>query len=94
MDWAMLPPNRLLETNDELFIRRFKEGLQLLSPEFLAKYGAAKHERLITVRDLLNANINVYFLDNQSIIHNINETALATTGFASLRDAIGSNRVG
>lgn len=79
----------LLEINNDWTIMHFKEGLQMLPPECLSERDSKRTEQLISIGDLIKANIHVYFLDNQSVIQSMNETALATTGFASLRDAKG-----
>lgn len=86
----MTKHKKLINTDDELLIQRYKSGIKLLKPDEINSLHAP-HRQLImhNVGTMLALPINVYFLNSDSVIQNINETTIATCGYKSVKDTLG-----
>lgn len=73
------------DTNDDFFLQRWRNGIRLLRPHQAARQQTTNY----TVSDVLKLPFNVYFMDTDSNIQNINEQTIITCGFGSIKNAIG-----
>lgn len=80
----------LIDTDDELLISRHKGGIKLIKPdEITASPTSCKQLTGHNVGSMLALPINIYFLNTDSVIQNINETTIATCGYKSVKDTLG-----
>ncbi|EKD74207.1 MAG: putative transcriptional regulator [uncultured bacterium] len=78
-----------LDTSEELHIFRSGNGIRLIRPDRKRKHLYLLHDTGETVGGLLQFPCNIYFLDRNSTLQNINERTTINCGFNSVRDAIG-----
>lgn len=83
---------KLLDTNEELLISSSNLGIKLIRP-VKNKREINSLKNFTRVRDVLNLPTNVYFLNCDNIIQNINETTALTGGFSSVQSSIGRSIV-
>ncbi len=75
----------ILDTSAELVLQRYGNGVKLMRPT-----QGQQHALLPTVASMLKMPFNVYFVDLNSIIQNINDETIQTCGFSSVKEAIGN----
>lgn len=76
----------IIDTSKELLIARCGNGVKLLRPNNI---DTKERLSLYNIADLLELPMNIYFLNTESIIQNINEKAVITCGFPSIKSTIG-----
>lgn len=80
----------LIDTDDELLISCYKNGIKLLKPdEKIISSTSCKRLTGHNIGSMLALPINIYFLNTDSVIQNINETTIATCGYKSVKDTLG-----
>lgn len=78
---------KLLDTSPELVVQKWDQGVKLIKPEKLIhNQNGGGFQR---VSDLLNLSMNIAFLNAESIIQNVNETLIKTSGYNSITDTLG-----
>lgn len=84
---------RLLDTSDELIVLPYGAGVTLVNEKQFKKNNldklALSDRKYYSVSELFKLPINVYFLNPQSVIQNINETTIKTCGYTSVKTTIG-----
>lgn len=75
-----------LDTNGDLIIQPCKDGIRLIRP---TNDIDLSDKAYYSVSDILKLPFNIGFLDTDSVIRDINETTIKTSGFVSVSDAIG-----
>ncbi len=73
----------LLDTSSELIVERFNQGVKLISPNSRINSDAN------SVSTIMQLPLNVYFINTESVIQNINEHTIKTSGYLSVNDSIG-----
>jgi DNA-binding CsgD family transcriptional regulator len=73
------------DTSHELVLQRYGNGVKLLRPE-CTHTDVATH---YNVAHMLDMPFNVYFLNAESSVINLNEHSATSCGFSSTKDAIG-----
>lgn len=85
--------SRLLDTSDELIVLPYGAGVTLVSEKQFKKNQldklAPSDRKIYSVSELFKLLINVYFLNLQSVMQNINKTTIETCGYASVKTTIG-----
>lgn len=74
--------NKSYDTHHDLIIQRWGHGIQLIRPSENKNYKN-------TVSELFSSPFNVFFIDTQSIISDINENTVISCGFESTKSTIG-----
>lgn len=77
-----------LDTSSELLIQRYKNGIRLIRPD---QYAKNNYFLLGAIEKFLELPFNVYFLNCDSIIQNMNEITAETMQFQSISNAIGKS---
>lgn len=80
--------NHTFDTSEELLVQRWGRGVKLTKPED-CKQSSIGELSPPSVRHLFGMPFNVYFLNTQSVIQNMSETAAHLCGFQGKNDAIG-----
>jgi len=78
--------NRQYDTSSELVVLPYANGVKLARPDQLQK-----RKLTYSVADLLSLPVNVYFLQPDSTIMNMNNGVAAVLNFSSVNDAIGKS---
>ncbi len=83
--------NRHLDTNHDLIIFRYENGIKLIEPEQLNKKQKIFHgfSTGISISHIFKLPIKVYFLNAASGMQNINDVCAAANGFNSIRESFG-----
>ena len=84
----------MLDTSEELFIQRWMNGVRVVRPDNFYRSCASEVSQTlpsISVGDLFTMPINVYFLNQQSIMLNVSEKSANLCGFERRKDAIGTS---
>jgi len=74
------------DTSSELVIQRFGPGIKLIRPE---KVSSSLHENMLSVDKMLSMPLNVYFVNRQSVLQNLNKETQENAGFDSIQSAVG-----
>lgn len=77
-----------IDTSEELLVQRWRSGVKLSRSEDFNQ-SSVDETSPSSVRQLFEMPFNVYFLDPQSVIQNMSETAAHLCGFQGKHDAIG-----
>jgi len=73
-----------LDISKELCIAPHLSGIRVIAPSL-----TTSASRLLTVGEVLDYPCNVYFLNSESVIENINESSVEICGYDSIADAMG-----
>jgi DNA-binding CsgD family transcriptional regulator len=84
---------KLLETSGELLMSHSHQGIKLVSPQNSHRREKKDVTNLNSVRDVLKLPINVYFLNRDGVIQNINEITADTGGFSCVQSSLGKSVV-
>lgn len=79
--------------SDEFLIFRFRNGIKLIRPDQKTQQHCSPlfYDTGYTVADVLNLPLNVTFLNHEARTQKINENSAATSGFVSVKSAIGKS---
>lgn len=78
-----------IDTHEELFVLPWNHGVKLLTHQQKEKQLSINKDELQSVGQLLQLPINVYFLNHESEIQNINKNTLINCSFPSKKSTIG-----
>ena len=84
----MMSYSQRLDTSNELAICRYGNGIKLLRPDQRI-YSPNRNSTGISIADALKLPFNVFFLNSESVMQNINEVCASTMGFYSTQDSFG-----
>ncbi len=76
--------SHLFDAKHELLIQPFRRGIKLVRPDSIEN-----NSRFKTLEQVLNLSANIYLINTNSVIEEINEQTIITAGFRSVKKAIG-----
>lgn len=82
----------ILDTSEDLLVQRYGTGVRLIRPDNFHRYKEMDDKYILppSVKSLFQMPCNVYFLNTESVIQNMSDTAANVCGFQGKKDAIGN----